>query len=89
MFRSFFDEKVWFYELYAWLDRRRLGKFKAGKIWKRFGLDWDGTFWGNVQYYDGMKLDPDWGVSWEKHLQAQPRASRCTPSPSSSSRRTG
>jgi hypothetical protein len=66
VFRSFFDEEVWFYEAYGWLDLPTLGRFKAGKIWKRFGYDWDGTFWGNVPYYDGMKLDPDWGVSWEK-----------------------
>jgi hypothetical protein len=66
VFRSFFDEKVWFYEGYAWLDLPALGRFKAGKIWKRFGLDWDGTFWGNVPYYDGMKLDPDFGASWER-----------------------
>jgi hypothetical protein len=66
VFRSFFEEQVWFYEGYAWLDLPSLGRFKAGKIWKRFGYDWDGTFWGNTQYYDGMKLDPDWGVSWEK-----------------------
>jgi len=66
VFRSFFDHEVWFYEAYAWLDMPNLGKFKAGKIWKRFGYDWDGTFWGNVQYYDGMKLDPDYGFAWER-----------------------
>ena len=65
VFRSFFDEKVWFYELYAWMDLHDGGKIKAGKVWKRFGIDWDGTFWGNVPYYDGFKLDPDWGASWE------------------------
>lgn len=65
VFRSFFDEQVWFYEAYGYVDLPRYGKVKAGKVWKRFGLDWDGTFWGNVPYYDGMKLDPDWGVSWE------------------------
>src|SRR5262245_13039741 len=66
LFRSFFTEQVWFYEAYASLDLPTIGTFKAGKIWKRFGYDWDGTFWGNVPYYDGMKLDPDWGVSWER-----------------------
>ena len=65
VFRSFFDQKVWFYEAYAWADFHDWGKVKAGKVWKRFGLDWDGTFWGNVPYYDGFKLDPDYGVSWE------------------------
>lgn len=66
VFRSFFDEKVWFYEAYASMELPRWGTFKAGKVWKRFGADWDGTFWGNVPYYDGMKLDPDFGVSWEQ-----------------------
>jgi hypothetical protein len=65
VFRSFFDEQVWFYEAYGYVNFPFWGKIKAGKIWKRFGLDWDGTFWGNVPYYDGMKLDPDYGVSWE------------------------
>jgi hypothetical protein len=73
-FRSFFEEKVWFYELYAWLDAG-WGKIKAGKVWKRFGLDWDGTFWGNVAYYDGMKLDPDFGASWERTYEMNQRLS--------------
>jgi hypothetical protein len=66
VFRSFFDEQVWFYEGYGYLDTHGWGKLKFGAIWKRFGLDWDDSFWGNVAYYDGFKLDPDYGVSWEK-----------------------
>jgi hypothetical protein len=65
VFRSFFDEQVWFYEGYGYVDTTA-GKLKVGKIWKRFGLDWDDSFWGNVAYYDGYKLDPDYGVSLEK-----------------------
>ena len=38
---------------------------KAGLIWRRFGLDWDGSFWGNTQYFDGFKLATGWGLSWE------------------------
>jgi hypothetical protein len=67
-FRGFYEHAFWFYELYVWGDTD-LGRMKAGKIWKRFGLDWDGTFWGNVQYFDGYKLDPDWGLSWENTPQ--------------------
>lgn len=63
-FRSFYSTAFWFYELYAWGDTD-FGRVKAGKIWKRFGLDWDGTFWGNVPYFDGFKLDPDWGIALE------------------------
>ena len=63
-FRSFFTTRTWFWELYGWVDTPA-GRFKGGKIWRRFGLDWDGSFWGNVQYYDGFKLNPDLGLSWE------------------------
>ncbi len=63
-FRSFFPNKVWFWELYAWADTP-VGRFKAGQIWRRFGLDWDGSFFGNIPFFDGYKLNPDYGVSWE------------------------
>lgn len=64
-FRSFFQNKYWwFYEGYGYVDTP-IGRFKAGEIWKRFGLDWDDTWWGDVQYFDGLKLDTDYGVSWE------------------------
>ena len=38
---------------------------KAGLVWRRFGSDWDGSFWGNAQYFDGFKLATGWGLSWE------------------------
>ena len=63
-FRSFFTGNVWFWELYAWVDTPA-GRVKAGQIWRRFGLDWDGSFFGNVAYFDGFKLNPDYGLSWE------------------------
>lgn len=45
---------------------RDAGRPRQGRqVWKRFGLDWDDSFWGNVQYFDGFKLNPDYGVSWE------------------------
>lgn len=65
-FRSFFDSNFWSYEAYGYISDESLGTLKAGQIWKRFGLDWDGVFFGNVAYFDGFKLDPDYGVSWEK-----------------------
>ena len=68
-FRSFFDSKFWFYELYAHVSTEELGTLKAGQVWKRFGLDWDGVFFGNTAYFDGFKLDPDYGLSWEKTTQ--------------------
>jgi hypothetical protein len=63
-FRPFFDSKAWLWEAYGWVDVNDV-KIKAGKIWRRFGMDWDGSFYGNVAYFDGWKLDPDWGASIE------------------------
>ena len=64
-FRPFYSSSTtWFDKAYAWA-LTDYGIFKAGSVWKRFGLDWDGTWWGPLQYFDGYKLDSDWGVSWE------------------------
>lgn len=63
--RPFISSEVWTWETYGYA-KTDAGTFKGGKIWSRFGLDWDGSFYGNVQYFDGLKLDPDWGASWEK-----------------------
>ena len=65
-FRSFFESRAWLWEAYVWADAGEGVKFEAGKIWRRFGLDWDGSWYGNVPYFDGFKLDPDWGASIEK-----------------------
>ncbi len=65
-FRSFFPDNFWSYEAYGYLRSAEHGTLKAGQIWKRFGLDWDGVFFGNAPYFDGFKLDPDYGVSWER-----------------------
>ena len=67
-FRGFFDSHLWVYEAYAWAYSD-LGTIKLGKIWKRFGQDWDGSFWGGTAYYDGFKLNPDWGLSWERQIE--------------------
>lgn len=67
-FRSFYDHTYWFYEGYAYVDTP-MGRFKGGRIWKRFGLDWDETWWGDVQYFDGLKLDTGDGLSWENTWQ--------------------
>jgi hypothetical protein len=63
--RGFFSSNIWFQELYAyyrpwnWLD------VKAGKIYRKVGIFWDDSFFGNLQYFDGNKLVPDWGLSIE------------------------
>lgn len=77
-FRDWFSGPVWLYEGYVFADVGHLGRIKAGAVWKRFGLDWDGSFWGNVPYYDGHKLDTDWGVSWEQVWNPEGRLSVAT-----------
>jgi hypothetical protein len=62
--RPFFDSSSWVQEAYASVS---VGSttLKAGKIYSHLGYFWDGSFYGNVQVYDGLKLDPDYGVSIE------------------------
>jgi len=62
---SFFATNVWTWQMYGYATTP-IGVFKGGQIWKRFGLDWDNTWWGNPQYFFGFKLDTDWGFSWEQ-----------------------
>ena len=66
LFRSFIPGQVWPYQAYGYISDPEWGTLKAGQIWKRFGMDWDGVFWGNAPYFDGTKLDPDFGLSWER-----------------------
>ncbi len=63
--RAFYSHTAaWFDTAFVWASTD-WGLLKAGAIWKRFGLDWDGSWWGPVQYADGYKLDTDWGIAWE------------------------
>jgi hypothetical protein len=62
--RSYYEGPVWLQEAYA------SGTFgpvsvKVGKSYKLLGLFWDNSFYGNVQVYDGLKLDPNYGISVE------------------------
>ena len=58
------NDDFWFWEAYGFLDTP-LGRLKAGSIYRQFGLFWDDSWWGNVQYMDGLKLRSDYGVSLE------------------------
>jgi hypothetical protein len=62
--RPFFDGPVWVEEAYV---HGKVGPatVKVGKVYSRLGLFWDGSFYGNVHVYDGLKLAPDYGVSVE------------------------
>ena len=65
--RPFFQSNVWVQEIYtSWkIPEIPIGTLKAGKEYSRFGRFWDGSFFGNIPYFDGMKLDPDIGLSLE------------------------
>jgi hypothetical protein len=62
--RSYFGSNVWVQEAYGHAD---IGSVvvKAGKVYGRFGKFWDNSFYGNLPYFDGLKLSPDLGISAE------------------------
>jgi hypothetical protein len=66
--RPFFAGPAWVQEVYgsaSFGDGDTGVVVKAGKEYSHFGLFWDNSFYGNVQVYDGLKLDPDYGLSAE------------------------
>jgi hypothetical protein len=63
--RPFFTGPSWVQEVYASFKLASNLVIKAGKAYSHFGLFWDNSFYGNVQVYDGLKLDPDYGLSLE------------------------
>jgi len=68
--RSYFDGPVWLQEAYGSASAGPV-VIKLGKSYKRLGLFWDNSFYGNVQVYDGLKLDPNYGISAEGQLGAE------------------
>lgn len=62
--RDFYDTTVWAQEAYGWWDAPG-GRVKVGKVYALGGRFWDGSFFGNVHYFDGLKLDPGFGLSYE------------------------
>lgn len=73
--RPYFTSNVWLQEAYVSWAPDALGGdvLKAGKVYSRLGKFWDGSFFGNVPYLDGLKLDPDLGLSLEgsRHLAGE------------------
>ncbi len=64
--RPFFNSNVWIQEAYvSWNGLGKFGVLKAGKEYTHFGYFWDGSFYGNLPYFDGITLDPDVGISLE------------------------
>jgi hypothetical protein len=72
--REFFPGPVWAQEAYASAALTSDHVLKAGKVYSHFGLFWDNSFYGNVQVYDGLKLDPDYGLSLEGAVRPDGRA---------------
>jgi hypothetical protein len=62
--RSFFEGPVWLQEAYVSANFEPI-TVKVGQTYKRLGLFWDNSFYGNVQVYDGLKLDTNLGISVE------------------------
>lgn len=71
--RAFYPGPVWAQEVYASFDLPAHTLIKTGKLYSHFGLFWDNSFYGNVQVYDGLKLDPDYGISVEGAVRPQAR----------------
>lgn len=67
--RPFFNSNIWFQEAYAWAHTD-WGDVHAGKIYKKVGFFWDGSFFGNVQYFNGLKLNPEFGTEFVGSKQA-------------------
>lgn len=62
--RSYYDSLAWIQQAYLSLDLTPVS-LKVGKLYKRVGLAWDRSFYGNIQVYEGLKFDPDQGISLE------------------------
>jgi len=62
--RSFFPGNTWLQQGYV-RYRTPWGEFKAGSFYRRVGLEWDDSFFGNIEYFDGLMLDPEFGVGFE------------------------
>ena len=63
--RGFFTSNIWFQEVYAFYTPGPYLKLKGGKMYRKVGFFWDDSFFGNLQYFDGQKLNPDYGLSAE------------------------
>ncbi|MEJ2008806.1 MAG: hypothetical protein P8Z30_11735 [Acidobacteriota bacterium] len=62
--RSFYPGNTWLQQGYV-RYRTPWGEVKAGSFYRRVGLEWDDSFFGNIEYFDGFMLDPEFGVGFE------------------------
>jgi len=61
--RSFFPGNTWLQQGYVSYTTP-LGDLQAGSFYRRVGLAWDDSFFGNIEYFDGLMLDPEFGVGF-------------------------
>jgi len=59
--RPFFLSNSWFQELYIY-HKTPIADVHIGKVYRKVGIFWDDSFFGNVQYFNGLKLNPDYGA---------------------------
>lgn len=59
--RPFFPGPTWLQQGYVGY-KTDFGLIRAGSFYRRVGLVWDGSFYGNIEYFDGLMLDPEIGV---------------------------
>jgi len=62
--RGFHVGPIWVQEGYVFADLNPV-TVKVGKVYAQFGRFWDNSFVGNAHEYDGLKLDPNNGISVE------------------------
>ncbi|MDE2489771.1 MAG: hypothetical protein KGM24_02920 [Elusimicrobia bacterium] len=72
--RPFFTSNVWFQELYAY-RKTPYGRLDVGRFYRKVGLLWDDSFFGDIQYFNGLKLAPDYGVEWVGTRSLAPKLS--------------
>lgn len=60
--REFFTSNVWVEEAYAFWESPFVS-VKVGKLYQQFSRIWDDTFYGSLPYFDGFKLDSNYGLS--------------------------
>lgn len=68
--RKFYNSNVWVQQAYAYYTHDFI-TVKAGKIENAFSRMWDDTFYANIPYFDGIKLDMDYGVSVEGTVESK------------------
>lgn len=65
--RSYYDSLGWVHQAYLFYELEPFS-LKIGKLYKQVGLFWDNTFYGNIQVYEGLKFDPNNGLSLEANF---------------------